>query len=175
MYINWVALTGGIDALCVTQCPNCYSWYLGWGNLHSRSWYELNKETICIKICIWMNALTIYSYLGVDCSLSIASFQIEISFFFPLHAIRERYPRRNTNPERNFKNLLSQSKIVLRCFDFGSNFNIATAALFPSTVTLSVVEHNVVSTCLDYFRSPIRVAGRGNNNTRKFLETPPLE
>lgn len=50
---------------------------------------------------------------------------------------------RNTNPEKNFKNFLSQSKIVLRCFSLGPNFNVATAAVFPSAVALSVAEHGV--------------------------------
>lgn len=45
--------------------------------------------------------------------------------------------------------------MMLRCFDFGSNSNAATAVLFPSPVTQSVVEHNAVSTCLDYSRLSI--------------------
>ena len=103
-----------------------------------------------------MNALTTCSCLGGDCSLAIASLHFEISF--PLCMLLEsdiQATRRNTNPQKNFKNFISQSKILLRHFDFGSNFNIATAALFPSTVTLSVAEQNVVTTCLDYFRPSI--------------------
>lgn len=65
-----------------------------------------------------MNALTIYSYLGVDCSLSIASFQIEISFFFPLHAIRERYPRHQEKyqPREEFQKLIKSKQNSVEVF-----------------------------------------------------------
>lgn len=87
-------------------------------------------------------------------ALSLSIFFSLSNLFLPLHAMREWYSshQEEYQPREEFK---IQSKIVLRCFDFGSNSNVATAALFPSPVTQSVVEHNAVSTCLDYSRLSI--------------------
>jgi len=62
---------------------------------------------------------------------------------------------RNSNLENNCKHFTSQSKIVLRCFDFESCCKVAAVALFLTMVLLGVVENNVLGPCLDYFRPSI--------------------